>query len=52
MPVEARWSRIASEVRGRDDVKVELDRVLKVVEDAYPERLRGLLPPIYGGSNM
>ncbi len=52
VPVEARWSRIASEVRGRDDVKVELDRVLKVVEDAYPERLRGLLPPIYGGSNM
>lgn len=52
VPKEARWSRIASEVRGRDDVKVELDRVLKVVEDAYPERLRGLLPPIYGGSNM
>jgi type I restriction enzyme M protein len=52
VPVEARWSRIASEVRGRDDVKVELDRVLKVVEDDYPERLRGLLPPIYGGSNM
>ncbi len=52
VPVDARWSRIASEVRARDDVKVELDRVLKVVEDAYPERLRGLLPPIYGGSNM
>jgi type I restriction enzyme M protein len=52
VPPAARWSRIASEVRRRDDVKVELDRVLKVVEDAYPERLRGLLPPIYGGSNM
>lgn len=52
VPPDARWSRIASEVRGRDDVKVELDRVLKVVEDAYPERLRGLLPPIYGGSNL
>jgi type I restriction enzyme M protein len=52
VPPEARWGRIASEVRGRDDVKVELDRVLKVVEDAYPERLRGLLPPIYGGSNI
>jgi type I restriction enzyme M protein len=52
VPQDARWSRIASEVRGRDDVKVELDRILKVMEDAYPERLRGLLPPIYGGSNM
>ena len=52
VPVDARWSRIASEVRGRDDVKVELDRILKVMEDAYPDRLRGLLPPIYGGSNM
>lgn len=52
VPKEARWSRIASEVRGRDDVKVELDRVLNVGEDAYPECLRGLLPPIYGGSNM
>lgn len=52
VPPDARWSRIASEVRGRDDVKVELDRVLKVIEDAYPERLRGLLPPIYGGSNI
>jgi len=52
VPVDARWTRITSEVRGRDDVKIELDRILKVVEDAYPERLRGLLPPIYGGSNM
>ncbi len=52
VPVDARWSRITAEVRGRDDVKVELDRILKVMEDAYPERLRGLLPPIYGGSNM
>jgi type I restriction enzyme M protein len=52
VPPDARWSRISTEVRGRDDVKVELDRVLKVIEDAYPERLRGLLPPIYGGSNM
>lgn len=52
VPPEARWSRIQGEVRGRDDVKVELDRILKIMEDAYPERLRGLLPPIYGGSNM
>jgi len=52
VPPDARWSRIASEVRGRDDVKVEMDRVLKVMEEAYPERLGGLLPPIYGGSNM
>ena len=52
VPADARWSRITTEVRGRDDVKVELDRILKVMEDAYPERLRGLLPPIYGGSNM
>lgn len=52
VPVDARWTRIASEVRGRDDVKIELDRILNVVENAYPKRLGGLLPPIYGGSNM
>lgn len=52
VPPAARWSRITSEVRGRDDVKKELDKVLKVVEDAYPDRLRGLLPAIYAGSNM
>lgn len=48
VPEVARWKRIAGEVRGRDDVKVELDRILSAMEDAYPERLRGLLPPIYG----
>lgn len=52
VPPAARWSRITSEVRGRDDVKKELDKVLKAVEDAYPDRLRGLLPAIYAGSNM
>jgi type I restriction enzyme M protein len=52
VPTEARWRRIVDEVARRDDVKLQLDRVLKVLEDTYPDKLRGLLPPVYAGSNL
>jgi type I restriction enzyme M protein len=52
VPKEARWERIVNDVARRDDVKVQMDKVLKVLEDTYPEKLRGLLPPIYAGSNL
>lgn len=52
VPEVARWSRIAQDVARADDVKKQLDDILEAIEDAYPERLRGLLPRIYAGSNM
>jgi type I restriction enzyme M protein len=35
-----------------DDIKVQLDNILELMEKTYPERLRGLLPRIYAGSNL
>jgi type I restriction enzyme M protein len=51
IPEEARWQSIVEMAR-QDDVKLRLDNVLEAVERAYPEKLRGLLPRIYAGSNM
>ncbi|MCP4602388.1 MAG: SAM-dependent DNA methyltransferase [Proteobacteria bacterium] len=52
VPEQVRWQRIVNEVARRDDVKVQMDKTLKLLEDTYPEKLRGLLPPIYAGSNL
>ncbi len=52
VPVDARWQRIVGDVARRDDVKAEMDRILKLVEDTWPDKLRGLLPPIYALSNL
>lgn len=52
VPGEARWQHIVDNVTQRDDVKVRMDKILGLLEDTYPERLRGLLPRIYAGSNM
>lgn len=49
IPEEARWDNIVKMAR-RDDVKVRLDDILEKLENAYPEKLRGLLPRIYAGS--
>lgn len=39
-------------VREGDDIKIQLDNILEGLENAYPQRLRGLLPRIYAGSNL
>lgn len=52
VPPEARWEHISGAIARRDDVKARMDGVLRVLEDLYPDKLRGLLPAIYGGSNM
>ncbi|OFZ89175.1 MAG: hypothetical protein A2V78_15990 [Betaproteobacteria bacterium RBG_16_64_18] len=52
VPPEARWDHIAGAIARRDDVKVRMDEVLRLLEDRYPDKLRGLLPPIYAGSNL
>ena len=36
----------------RDDIKTHLDGILETMEDTYPEKLKGLLPRIYAGSNL
>ena len=35
-----------------DDIKVRLDDALELLEKTYPDKLRGLLPRIYAGSNL
>ncbi len=52
VPPDARWEHISSAIARRDDVKVRMDEVLRTLGDTYPEKLRGLLPPIYAGSNL
>ena len=51
IPEAARWSNIVK-IAQADDIKVRLDKILELLEKTYPERLRGLLPRIYAGSNM
>jgi len=51
VPKGARWSEIREQAQ-KDDLKVRLDNILELLEKAYPDQLRGLLPPIYADSNM
>jgi type I restriction enzyme M protein len=51
VPEDARWENIRKAAQA-DDIKVKLDKVLELLERKYPDKLRGLLPPIYAGSNM
>ena len=51
IPEEARWENIRTAAQA-DDIKVRLDNILRLLEDRFPDKLRGLLPPIYAGSNL
>ncbi len=51
IPQEARWVNIRKNAQA-DDIKVKLDNILELLEKQYPEKLRGLLPRIYAGSNL
>ena len=50
VPEDARWENIVKIARA-DDVKLRLDQLLARLETTFP-KLRGLLPPIYAGSNL
>ena len=50
VPEDARWSNIVKIARS-DDIKLRLDNILAVLEKTFP-KLKGLLPPIYAGSNL
>ena len=51
VPKGARWSEIRDQAQ-EDDLKVRLDNILELLEKAYPDQLRGLLPRLYAESNM
>jgi type I restriction enzyme M protein len=51
VPEIARWPNLVRDAQA-DDVKKRLDDALKALEDAYPEKLKGLLPPVFAASNM
>ncbi len=51
LPEEARWENIRKHAQA-DDIKVRLDNILELLENTYPDKLRGLLPRIYAGSNL
>ena len=50
VPEEARWDSIIKIARA-DDIKLKLDNILALLEKTFP-KLKGLLPPIYAGSNL
>jgi type I restriction enzyme M protein len=51
VPREARWDWIREHAQA-DDIKLKLDNILELLEKTYPDKLRGLLPRIYAGSNL
>lgn len=51
VPTKARWDHIRDRAQA-DDIKVLLDDALELLEKTYPDKLRGLLPRIYAGSNL
>ncbi len=50
VPEDVRWDNIIKVAR-TDDVKLRLDNILALLEKTFP-KLKGLLPPIYAGSNL
>jgi type I restriction enzyme M protein len=51
IPPEARWEYLRSHAQA-DDIKIKIDTALEALEDAYPQKLKGLLPRIFAGSNL
>ncbi len=51
VPAAARWEEIRKHAQA-DDVKIRMDRALEALEEAYPLKLKGLLPRVFAGSNL
>ena len=51
VPEQARWEYILARAQA-DNIREILDDALETLENAYPDKLRGLLPRIYAGSNL
>ena len=51
VPERASWDFLVANARN-PEIKRIVDDALELLETTYPDKLRGLLPRIYGGSNM
>lgn len=51
VPEKATWDYLRIRAQA-DDIKIIVDDALELLENTYPEKLRGLLPRIYAGSNL
>ena len=51
LPEDARWDNIRK-IAQADDIKVRLDNILQLLEETYPDKLKGLFPSVYAGSNL
>lgn len=51
IPAEAAWDYLRRHARA-DDIKLKIDNAIRLLEEKYPERLGGVLPRIYAGSNL
>jgi type I restriction enzyme M protein len=51
IPPEARWDYLRKNAQA-DNIAIKLDEALEALEEAYPEKLRGLLPRVFAGSNL
>lgn len=51
VPKAARWSELVAHAQA-DDIKLKVDAALDLLEQTYPEQLRGLLPKVFAHSNM
>jgi type I restriction enzyme M protein len=51
IPEKASWEYIRTRARA-DNIKIILDEALELLEKTFPTQLKGLLPPIYAGSNL
>jgi len=51
LPEDARWDNIRK-IAQADDIKVRLDNILQLLEETYPDKLKGLFHRIYAGSNL
>ncbi len=51
IPEEASWETIRRYARA-GDIKLRIDNAMRVLEEAYPAKLGGVLPRIYAASNL
>lgn len=51
VPEVARWDYLRRHARA-DDIKLKLDNAMRALEEAYPQKLAGVLPRIFGGSAL
>jgi type I restriction enzyme M protein len=51
VPEEASWDYLRQHARA-DDIKLKIDSAMRILEEAYPQKLAGVLPRIFAGSAL